>query len=432
MASFDDDYDVRTFSPAVIDGSPDDATRDWIAATRISFHETNSDIAVTQGALGAVADGRRFTGIYARNPLPGSLDETWPVATYAGYTKTINVGGGALLDGYLISDVTVRPTHKRRGMLRKMMTQHLREAADAGIPLAALTASESAIYSRFGFGATTRLRAVSIRHEKRFELHAKPTGRCELARASDIRDIAKTVFAGFHARTPGSIDRQHQFWNRRLGFGGDTGTVDETVRAALHYAESGEVDGYVTYRVKEEGDLSILEVIDLVASSDNAYLGLWEFVGTVDLVDRVVYRFAPVVDPLLEALVESRTLHTDGEWDHVWFRILDPVTALSARPYAADGRLTLRVHDRLGFCEGVYELTATDGSGTLRRIDADASTAVADLELDASALARIYLGSTPVHALVAAGVVTARDARATALATAMFAPDRPVYGITYF
>ncbi|RKR76106.1 GNAT family N-acetyltransferase [Frondihabitans australicus] len=432
MAAFDDEYETRTFTPVVIDGEPDAATRDWIAATRVAFHETNSASGVTVGAVAAVADGRTYTGIYDRRPLTGSLDATWPVATYADYVKTINVGGGALLDALLISDVTVRPTHKRKGMLRRMMTARLTHAADDGIPLAALTASESGIYRRFGFGASTRVRRISIRPEKRFELLTPPAGRCELARASDIQEIARDVFARFHARTPGSVDRQHQLWNRRLGLGGDEPKLDESVRAALYYSPAGDIDGYVTYRLKEEGHTAALEVIDLVPATDEAYLGLWQFIGTVDLVDRITYGVAPVVDPLLEALVESRTLETTGEEDHVWFRILDPVAALSARPYACDGTLTIKIHDDLGFSAGVFELSVSHGAASVRRIDANDSTAIADLALDTATLARAFVGGTPVTALAAAGLVEHRDPAAVRLATAMFMPDRPVYGITYF
>lgn len=433
MPSFDDTYDIRTFSPALVDGAPDSATRDWVAATRIAFHQDGSDEAILSDAQGAAADGRVLTGVYAREPLHGGLEAGWPVGTYAGYTKTLSVGGGALLDAYLISDVTVRPTHKRKGMLRRLMTERLQSAADSGLAVAALTASESTIYRRFGFGPATRLRSIRISHGNRFALLETPTGRTELAEARSLETTARDVFARFHATTPGSIDRQHQLWQRKLGIATPEGKPDHTLRAAAHFAEGSEtIDGYVTYRMKGEGHDTELEVVDLVAADPEAYLGLWSFVGSVDLVDRITYGAAPVSDPLLEAMVESRTLETTGEWDHVWLRILDPVAALSARPYSADGSLTLRVHDDLGFCEGVYELTVSQGAGVLRQVDASATTAVADLELSAATLASLYLGGSSAGILAEAGLITARHVSAVTRASQMFAPDRPVYGITYF
>ncbi|GAA4678705.1 GNAT family N-acetyltransferase [Frondihabitans cladoniiphilus] len=434
MASFDDDYDLRTFDPALVDGVPDDRTRDWLAATRIAFHQSNSDAAVLEGALGAIDDGRVFTGVYAKEPLPGSLAETWPVGTYTGYTKTIDVGGGILVDSYLISDVTVRPTHKRRGMLRHLMTDRLAAAAADGLALAALTASESTIYRRFGFGPAVRNRSVRLRRDRPFGLHVKPAGRVELADAASLGTVARAVFAGYHARTPGSVDRQKQFWDRVLGLKTDEGKPDESVRAAVHYAPTAEgeapgaIDGYVTYRMKEEGRLSVLEVVDLVGADANAYLGLWNFLGRVDLVDAIEYRHGAVDTALLHALVDSRTLETTREADHIWLRVLDPITALSARPYALDGSLVLRIHDDLGYCEGTFTLAVEGGTGTLT----ETGDALPDLELDAATLASLYLGGVSAGVLAEAGLIVAHADGAVARASALFAPDRPVDCITDF
>src|SRR5688500_11602413 len=48
--------------------------------------------------------------------------------------------------------VAVRPTHRRRGILRDLMRAQLTEIHEAGTePIAALTASEPIIYGRFGY-----------------------------------------------------------------------------------------------------------------------------------------------------------------------------------------------------------------------------------------------------------------------------------------
>ena len=48
--------------------------------------------------------------------------------------------------------VSVAPSHRRRGVLRRMMEAHLSEAVEHGDIIAALWASDSAIYQRFGYG----------------------------------------------------------------------------------------------------------------------------------------------------------------------------------------------------------------------------------------------------------------------------------------
>lgn len=429
MASFEDDYVVRTFSPALVDGTPDAATAGWLAATRIGFHENDDPVNVKESAIGAIDDGRVFTGVYPRTPLPGALDENWPVGTYTGYTKTINVGGGSLVDAYLVSDVTVRPTHRRRGMLRHLMTERLAAAASAGHALAALTASEATIYRRFGFGIATRKRAISVRRDRPFALLAEPSGRVELAPLSTLATVAPRVFAAFHAASPGSVDRQGQYANQYRGLDYATAKPDTDARLALHYGDDGEPDGYVLYAMKEEGNDSILQITDLVASSTTAYLGLWDYLGAVDLVSRIRWSKAPVADVLPLALVDSRSYTIDKESDHVWVRILDAPSALSARPYARDGALTIRVHDKLGHADGVFRLEVADGHGHASRVGTGSAV---DLEMDAATLATMYLGGTPVSLLAAAGLVRAASPEMLTLATGMFAPDRPVYGVTEF
>ena len=432
MASFDRDYDVRTFSPALVAGVPDPATAGWLAATRIAFHQDDSEAAILQGAIGAIADGRVFTGVYPKQAVPGALDETWPVGTYTGYTKTINVGGGALVDAYLISDVTVRPTHKRRGILRHLMTERLQAAAASGLVLAALTASESTIYRRFGFGPSVRGRSISIRRDLPLELLTEPTGRVELADPRSLAETARRVFKTFHSRTPGSVDRQAQLWDRLLGIRTEEGKADDTLRAAVHLPDdassSADIDGYVVYRMTTGEHRETLEVVDLVSSDTQSFLGLWRFLGSVDLVSTITQQSAAVDSPLLHALANSRSLETTREKDHIWMRILDPEAALAARPYAVDGRVALRVHDRLGYCDGIFVLDSVGGSATVTRQD----DATPDLEFDAATLATLYVGGATVGVLAEAGLVTEHRAGSVALATAMFAPDRPVHAITEF
>ena len=51
-----------------------------------------------------------------------------------------------------VTMVTVRPTHRRRGILRQLMRQQLDDLHARGVAVATLWASESIIYQRFGYG----------------------------------------------------------------------------------------------------------------------------------------------------------------------------------------------------------------------------------------------------------------------------------------
>src|SRR5699024_12520450 len=77
------------------------------------------------------ADNRRLHAVYARQ-LPLAA---WngPVAITDTFTKSLNAGGESL-DAFLFSAVVVRPTHRRPGLLRSMMTRHLHRPPNEGSP----------------------------------------------------------------------------------------------------------------------------------------------------------------------------------------------------------------------------------------------------------------------------------------------------------
>ena len=83
------------------------------------------------------------------------FDDTAIVATAAAFSFELTVPGHALVPTAGVTMVGVHPTHRRRGLLVRMMEEQLADVAERSEPLAVLTASESAIYGRFGYGLAT-------------------------------------------------------------------------------------------------------------------------------------------------------------------------------------------------------------------------------------------------------------------------------------
>ncbi|WP_378144537.1 GNAT family N-acetyltransferase [Cnuibacter sp. UC19_7] len=425
------DYRFRTFPASVsAEGAADPDTAAWLRAESQGFHEEDpSDSVVGEAARNLVADGRQLTGVYIDEPLPGSYGTEVPVATFADFEDTINVGGGRLLPAHLIASVTVRPTHRRRGLLRRMMTESLDRARERGLALAALTVSEATIYRRFGFGMATSVHHVEVDTGPRFRLLTRPAGRVELTDPRALLDVAPRVFARFHERSTGSVGREERARRQTAGRESEKGGPDARIRAALHYDEAGEIDGYVAYRsLGWKTEPLTIKVVDLVAATDDAYLGLWDFLATIDLNERVTFGFAPVDDPLRWALTDSRALKVTELEDWVWLRILDPIAALEARPYATEGELTIHVDDDLGHAAGTFRIAAADGFATVTR-EFDAAP---DVTVDASTLASLYLGGADARVLAAAGAVQEHTAGAAARLHRLLASDTPVYGISHF
>lgn len=431
MSTDADPYELRTL-PAVVDadGHADAATRAWMQADSQGFHGGRmSDAAVDRWAVTMVPDGHRLTAVHPTTPPPVGVDGSAPVATFSGFERTVNVGGPEPVPAHLISSVTVRPTHRRRGLLRRMMTADLTWAADQGYALAALTVSEASIYRRFGFGVATSVHAVQVRTDARFGLLTQPRGRCELVEARTLLDLGPQVFARFHATHPGSVDRQTVHWDAVAGLDDGKGAEDPTVRAAVHLDDTGAVDGYVAYRFAGwDTTPATLDVVDLVAVDANAYLGLWEFLAAVDLVERVRWKAAPVDDPLRWALVDSRVLTTTGVDDWLWLRVLDPVRAFAARGYVGEGELTVEVEDALGHAAGRFRLRVSGGRAEVERV-ADVGP---DLVLDVSVLGSLLLGGVDPLALAAAFRLRETTPGAALRARSLLAPTAPVWGITHF
>lgn len=425
-------YEINSFAAEPGAGLSDREAK-WGRAVVRGFHGSE----IGDDVLGRVAesearDGRIYTGAYLDQSLPGAWDATYPVATYATHRKTLNVGAGAMLPAHLITAVTVRPSHRRRGILREMITADLAQAKADGLAMAALTASEAIIYGRFGFGAATEHCSVEIDAGHRFALVAPQaaTGLVEAADPKVLVDLVPVVFAPIHAGTFGSIDRQDSYRFRAAGeWNYDNPERDKAVRAALHYGPGGAVDGYVSYKFDGwEATPAAVTVVDLLATNTAAYLALWDYVGSLDLVSRVHWRGAPLADPLEWALADKRGYSRKRVEDHLWLRILDVPAALTARHYWADGAVVLSVTDPLGHTDGVYRLSVLGG-----KVSVEVSSATpADLELGVAELSSLYLANVSARTLAAAGRLTEARPGAAAGFDALFSSPVRAHSWTDF
>src|SRR5215469_8609001 len=62
-----------------------------------------------------------------------------------------------------VTGVSVLPSHRRRGVLSSLMAKQLADVSAGVEPVAALFASESVIYGRYGYGVATRHQSYAIK-----------------------------------------------------------------------------------------------------------------------------------------------------------------------------------------------------------------------------------------------------------------------------
>lgn len=432
MAELSDDYEIRRFG-AASKGEPGYAEAEsWLKAVALGFHEsTRTREHVAKSLKTYAADRRIFTGAYqTRDVAPGSLPAEVPVATFGTLRKTLNVGFGRLLETQLVTAVTVRTSHRRRGLLRRMMSEDMAMAKREGLAMAALTASEGSIYGRFGYGVASFERTLKVDTTSRFHLNHQAVGRVEIADPAVLLDLAPEVFDRLHRLTPGSIGRQE--WYRQLASGslGRDGKDDPAIKAALHYTSDGTVDGYISYKfLGWDTEPPTVQVVDFVAATNEAYLELWQFLAAIDLVERVTWEEAPLDDPLAWALADPRCIDSSNSRDMLWLRILDVPKALEARRYPVDGRLVLEVQDLLELTGGTFAVEASGGEAAVVRLEGSAEP---DLTLDVSALSSIYLGAVCPVTLTAAGRIREHTEGAALQARGMFAVERATHCLTHF
>ncbi|MDP9886151.1 putative acetyltransferase [Sinomonas atrocyanea] len=431
------DYEIRRFRPQPA-SSPDYAdTERWIEAVHYGFYQKpGRDELTARIAESSVADDRELTGAYETEPAAApALDSAGPVATFATFRKTLNVGHGVLVPAHMVTAVTVRTDHRRRGLLRRLMSEDLARAKADGVPVAALTASEASIYRRFGYGVATHERSVSVETGPRFRLPAPVRGRVVAAEPAAMLDLAPEIFARAHRAIPGSLGRQERYRLRAAGqWDDETGGPDRAVRVAVHLDEQGIPDGYAAYAFRGwETEPPTMALRDLVAATPEAYLGLWDFLGSLDLIERVEWEDAPVDDPLVWALEDPRVVRTGSVRDMLWLRILDVEAALSARKTAHDGELVLRVHDPLGFTDGRYRLSSSAGTARVSRVGAD-DPGQDDLIMDIAELSSVYVGGVSPVTLAEAGRIRVGAGRPDAAAelARMLAVERPAHCLTHF
>jgi len=344
-----------------------------------------------------------------------------PIVAVALYFPVpVTVPGGTVATTAGLSWVSVSATHRRRGLLRRMITEEYRTWRERGLPLATLTASEGGIYERFGFGPAVFAHQVSV--EPRAAEFRTPVPADSRVRYGNQEQIAKhvpAVHARWAAGRTGAITRPETWWPSIMA---DRSFRRNSQTSGLHHLLH--VDGYAAYRIDARDKTAIVE--DFVATTEQAHTDLWRVLTGLDLVSAIKASI-PVDDPLPLKLHNARAVQVQGRSDQLWLSILDVVEALQLRTYAAPGDLVLDVTDGFGDRAGRYRLTvADDGTAQAARTDDPAQ-----IGIDIATLSSVYLGGISVRQMTCAGRIDGQTEACAQLA-AMFAVEEAPFAGTFF
>ncbi|MFH8799531.1 GNAT family N-acetyltransferase [Streptomyces sp. NPDC017936] len=354
----------------------------------------------------------------------GAWDGDEVVGTAGAFDFRLTVPGGASVPAAGVTMVGVLATHRRRGLLTRMMRRQLDDVRSWGEPLAVLTASEGSIYGRFGYGAATFGLACEI-DTSRVRLSV-PAGtddvRLRYADPADVLGLCEAVYARTVPGRPGMLARRPG-WERLGVLDPESARGGASPLQCVVAERNGEAVGYARFRVRPEwtdtGHNGQVVLQDLAAVEPVAGAALWRFLFEIDLTTSLKVRGRPLDDAWQHLVSDLRRCRLRVR-DSLYVRLVDVGAALEARAYQAPVDVVLEVED--AFCpwnSGRWRLSG-DAKGATCARTGDA----ADLALSVRELGSAYLGGVSLSSLAAAGRV--RELRSGALAEASVGFGSPV------
>ena len=355
-----------------------------------------------------------------------AFDGAEPVSTGGDYAFELTVPGGVTVPAAGVSFITVKPTHRRRGILTAMMRYQLDGFHERGeAPVAILEASEPAIYGRFGYGLGSQQLVLTIPRGDNGLSAVPGSGGFQLRMVDPLEayERCQDVFEANRLSRPGMMPRVGDGWR-------DAALADHEfaragagpLRCVVAEDADGGAVGFARYRVKEDWDNPArpeckVRVKEVYGRDLASYVAMWRFLLDIDLTSEV-HAGVPTDDPLMFLLADPRQA-VPRVADELYVRIVDVDRALAARRYAAPVDVVFELSDP--FCPwntGRWRLRG-DASGAL----CERTTDPAELALGPRELGTAYLGGFPLAALGRAGRVEELRPGALAEASRAFVSD---------
>lgn len=363
----------------------------WAEVTQIPFGELPSE--------NTVETGRRTL------PLDRTLaafDGDQMIAAAGAFPFNLSVPG-ALMPAAGVTQVGVLPSHRRRGVLTKLMHHQLRDLHDRGESVAVLWASESAIYPRFGYGLASWHGSIDIERDRTsFVRDPGSIGRCRMVELADAAKVAPGIHEEVLRSRPGMFQRSADWWERRVLADSPEWRHGWGPKWCVVWEHDGVTGAYAIYRTKNSWDDGFpsgkVQVVEALATTVEGTREIWRYLFGLDLMSRIEGHFLPADHPLLHMLGQPDRLRF-RLGPALWLRVIDVASALGARRYDRDGSFSFALSDdACPWNEGVWRVTVEGGRADVERTDDEA-----DLLMTAVELGSVYLGGMRMLELGAAG-----------------------------
>ncbi len=330
-----------------------------------------------------------------------------------------------------VTVVGVLPTHRRRGLLSRMMRAQIDDIHERGEPFAALWASEPTIYGRFGYGHASLTHEIPLPRIWAGLRAGTPSriGQVRLVEQDEALKALPRLYQKVAKETPGFLSRSKAWWElRRLRDDPSrrppgSGPLN---RALLEI--DGRAAGYALYRIvqsEKDGDWKRnLRVVEAVGIDPTATREIWRFLLEIDWTDEIQAWLLPNRPPVAAPGGAARPARPPSRHG-----TLGAARSTWARPCrrGATGRTAgSRSSVRDSFCAW------NEGTWTLADGVAKRSSRRPDLRLGVQALGSAYLGGFSFAELSRAGLVEEAARGGLARADALFASERAPWCLEIF
>ena len=386
--------------------------------------EIESFVHALETAFGQPMRASDIANLERKIPLDrmiGAFDDEDLVGSAGIYPFNVTIPGGEI-PAAGVTMVSVLPTHRRRGILRRLMRSQMEDARERGESIALLWASEDAIYQRFGYGPSANHGSIDMEKALATFLYDDGVrGRTRLLPPEERVKVLPSIYDRVRVTRPGMYERSKTWWEAHSLADPEESRKGKSPLFTVVLELDGKPEAYATYRVRSKwGDDAVpkgtVEVNEAMGTSPAATRELWRYLFGIDLCDRLTAWYLPTDFPLVLMLQDARRLRFSLN-EFLWLRLVDLPAALEARSYAAEGSITFEIED--DFCEwnqGRWRLNATDRR--VRRTEEPA-----ELVMKTNALAGAYLGGHSFSELARAGRVEERKPGSLAKGDAMFRTD---------
>ncbi|MBL07384.1 MAG: hypothetical protein CL773_06000 [Chloroflexi bacterium] len=348
----------------------------------------------------------------------------------------ITVPGGNNIKMAGIAYMGTLPTHKRRGIFSSMMKKLHQQAKERGDAIAGLWASQSLLYSRFGYGLATMREDWSIDTNHTSLSTDRPTGiSLKLVDKNKALNEIPKIYEIYRRCQNGATDRTQGYWNYLL-YEDEQTRFNKSGRSGFFFViayKDNKPCGYAIYNFNkesgvahedDEGSLIVEEIISTDRESNNA---LWHYIFGVELVEEISFNRRGTNDPLYYMLKNPRKLKRNII-DGLWARIIDPIKMLESRTYKNPGKIVINISGQnQNDIEGIFQIE-TDGKNT----DVKKTKDKPDISIRPSELSSIYFGSVRASEFYQAGLIEIKNYDILSRVNEMFSVEQAPWCNTDF